>query len=267
MTTAITPIEEIRNALTRMEPQIRAALPAQITPAKFIRVAQTAINQNRSLLEADRQSLYGACMRAAQDGLLPDGREGAIVAYGNKAQWMPMVAGLMKKVRNSGEISTWSLQVVKEKDEFSYQLGDDERVVHKPALVVRGKTIGAYSIVTLRTGEKSREFMNLEEIEAIRKRSKATGGPWQSDYDEMAKKTVARRHSKRLPMSTDLADFIHQDDEMTDLQKPAEEKEVVKEAEAVVEPKKPSRVKQIVEAKVEEPTVVPDEMPEDEVPI
>uniref|UniRef100_UPI00195373C4 recombinase RecT n=1 Tax=Klebsiella aerogenes TaxID=548 RepID=UPI00195373C4 len=45
-------------------------------------------------------------------GLLPDGREGAIVEFSGKAQWMPMIGGLRKKVRNSGEIATWEAHVV-----------------------------------------------------------------------------------------------------------------------------------------------------------
>src|SRR3546814_9174090 len=71
---------------------------------KFHRVAVTAISSNPDLLNVDRTSLFGALMKAAQDGLLPDGREGAIVPFKGKASWMPMVAGIMKKVRNSGEI-------------------------------------------------------------------------------------------------------------------------------------------------------------------
>jgi len=186
---------------------------------KFTRVLMTGIQQNPALLEADRRTLFAAIMRAAQDGLLPDGREGAIVTFKSQgkpepqAQWMPMVAGIMKKVRNSGEIMSWSVQVVKENDDFNYELGDEERITHKPALNARGKTIGAYSIVKLKSGETVREYMGMEEVEAIRKRSRsATSGPWVTDFDEMAKKTVIRRHSKRLPQSTDLDQVLNADD-------------------------------------------------------
>lgn len=222
MTTAV---KEVEQTLVTMKDQFSKALPPQIQSDKFVRVVINAIQNNQDLLAADRASLYNACNKAAQDGLLPDGREGAIVVYNSKigkiAQWMPMIAGLMKKVRNSGEISTWSLQVVKENDVFTYELGDEEKISHKPAIKNRGKTIGAYSIATLRTGEKSREFMNVEEVEAIRGRSRAKdSGPWVTDYDEMCKKTIARRHSKRLPMSTDLDSFIRQDDNLVNLDEP-----------------------------------------------
>src|SRR3546814_6152413 len=98
-------------------------------------------------------------MKAAQDGLLPDGREGAIVPFKGKASWMPMVAGIMKKVRNSGEIADWNAHAVYENDEFDYLLGDDQRIYHKPTMGDPGQVVGAYSIVKLKDGTISRDFM------------------------------------------------------------------------------------------------------------
>lgn len=221
-------ITVVRSAIEKMQPQFAHALPPQVSPERFVRVTMTAIQNTPDLLNCDRNSLYSAAMRAAQDGLLPDGREGAIVKFGGKAQWMAMTAGLMKKVRNSGEISTWSVHVVHENDDFDYQLGDEEKITHKPAMKNRGEMIAAYSIVLMKDGEKSREVMTRDEIDAIRKRSRSKdSGPWVTDYEEMAKKTVIRRHSKRLPMSTDLDGLITRDDEFDDT--PAPKAEEVKQ--------------------------------------
>jgi recombination protein RecT len=214
MSNQITVIDQVKTAIIAMGPQFKAALPAHVSVEKFNRVVMTSLQMNGDLLNADRKSLYMACSRAAQMGLLPDGREGAIVAFGGKAQFMPMVAGIMRLVRNSGEISTWSVQGVHENDEFSCVFGDEEHITHVRAKSNRGKLIGAYSIVTMKDGEKSREYMDIDEIEAIRARSRSgNAGPWKSDFEEMAKKTVIRRHSKRLPMSTDLDELLRADDE------------------------------------------------------
>lgn len=215
MSNQVAVISEVRQGIEKMAPAFKAALPAHVSVEKFIRVTLTAVQTTPSLLEADRRTLFAAATRAAQMGLLPDGREGAIVTFKGQCQFMPMVAGVMKLVRNSGEISTWSVQAVYENDAFDYELGDNERIIHKPALRARGNVIGAYSIVNMKDGEKSREFMGADEIEAIRKRSRSGGsGPWVTDYAEMAKKTVIRRHSKRLPMSTDLDDVLRADDDI-----------------------------------------------------
>ena len=110
------PVQVIRQNLTQMAPELKAALPAHVTPEKFTRVAMTAIQNNPDLQNADRRSLFGAIVRLAQDGLLPDGREAALVLFGNKAQAMPMIAGVLKKVRQSGEVAKGQRPVVYEND-------------------------------------------------------------------------------------------------------------------------------------------------------
>jgi recombination protein RecT len=218
-------LKQVREQLGQMRPELQKALPAHVSVDKFERVVQTALNQQPDLLNVTRRSLFGACVNAAQDGLLPDGREGAIVSFrDNKqgvtlAQWMPMVAGVLKKVRNSGELSSISTQVVHKNDHFDYQLGDQEYIDHKPALANRGDVVAAYAIAKLKDGSTMREIMGRDEIERVRSVSKSKDnkyGPWVQWYGEMARKTVLRRLSKRLPMSTDLERVMHRDDPMYD---------------------------------------------------
>lgn len=215
----------VRDQLDKMADQFKAALPAHIPVERFARVVMTAIQNNGDLIACDRRSLFNSAMKAAQDGLLPDGRDGAIVAYKGAAQWMPMIGGIRKKVRNSGEIATWDVHAVYASDLFEFELGDEPFIRHKPALTDRGAIIAVYSVATLKSGEKSRDVMSIEDVEKIRKKSRAQNGPWADPvfYPEMAKKTVARRHSKVLPMSSDLDDLIRRDDALYDLEGAAEE--------------------------------------------
>jgi recombination protein RecT len=204
-----------------MADQFKAALPAHIPVERFQRVIMTAVQNNTDLLKCERRSLWNAAMKAAQDGLLPDGREGAIVPYKNQAQWLPMIGGLRKKVRNSGEIATWDVHAVYEKDHFEFELGDSPFIKHKPTLSgEKGKIIAVYSVATLKGGEKSRDVMSIADVEKIRTKSRGTNTPWNDPifYPEMCKKTVARRHSKVLPMSTDLDDLIRRDDDLYDFE-------------------------------------------------
>ncbi|MGR3179801.1 MAG: recombinase RecT [Candidatus Anammoxibacter sp.] len=204
----LTVIDSVRN----MEGEFKAALPSHIPSERFTRNAVTVLNSSPELLEGDvdKRSLFGSIMKAAQHGLIVDGREAALISFKNKktgmrvVQYIPMVEGMMKLVRNSGDISVMSIQVVKENDSFDYELGDNEHMLHKPALTNRGKTIGAYSIVTFKDGGKSREWMDLDQINAIMNRKSYPNPIWKTDYDEMCRKTVFRRHFKRLPKSSDL---------------------------------------------------------------
>jgi recombination protein RecT len=232
VTRAPNAIEVFRSDLAKMEQQFSSALPAHIPVERFMRVVMTAIQNNPNLLKCSRQSLFNACVKAAQDGLLPDGREGAIVPFdsekgGDTASWLPMIQGLRKKARNSGELSDWFAEVVHEGDEFEYQKGDNPFIFHRPAKK-GGRTrpvTHAYSIAIYKDGTKSREVMNIDEIEEVRQRfSKARKGPWHDPvlYPEMCRKTVARLHAKQLPMSTDLDTLIRRDDDLYDFKEARE---------------------------------------------
>lgn len=219
MSNELTPIAAFRGTLERMNQDLQSALPPQIPVEKFIRTTLTAVQMQPDLLAADRKSLLGSTMRAAQDGLLCDGREAALVIFntkeGKKVQYMPMVGGILKKIRNSGELASISAQVVYDKDHFEYELGDDERIVHKPFLGAdRGKQIACYAIAKTKDGAIYREVMSVSDVEKVRSASRAGKfGPWVDWWDEMAKKTVIRRLSKRLPSSADLDSVIKADDE------------------------------------------------------
>lgn len=197
---------EFKTAYKQIAPNIMQSLPSHIPPERFERAAMVAVQRNPDLLaKADRRSLLLSLQRAAQDGLMPDGREGAIVLFGNQAQWMPMVAGLMKLARNSGEIASISAHVAYKGEKFRVVLGDEEKIEHERDLeMADGEIVAAYAVAILKNGEKVREVMTRAQIEKVRNVSRAkNNGPWVSWYDQMAVKTVIRRLSKRLPLSTD----------------------------------------------------------------
>jgi recombination protein RecT len=216
----------MRTTIDGMGDQFQNALPKHISVEKFKRVVMTAINSDMKLLSADKTTLISAAMKAAQDGLLPDGREATFAifntkkdnAWVNTVQYMPMYAGILKKIRNSGELETISANVVYANDFFEYVLGDNEEIIHKPLMRGdRGDAIGVYAIAKTKAGGIFREVMTFDEIEKVRAVSRAAkSGPWVTWWSEMARKTVIRRLAKRLPMSTDLDDLIRQDDDLSD---------------------------------------------------
>ncbi len=198
-------ITVFRQKLMQMGSEFKAVLPKHISPDQFTRIAMTAVQRQPQILECTQQSVLAALMRSAEDGLLPDGREAAIIKFGQTAQYLPMVAGILKKVRQSGQLKTISAHVVYTNDEFTYELGDEERIIHKPLLMgERGDFMLVYARAETKDGGVYREVMTKEEVDKVKAASKSAGGPaWTQWYNEMARKSVIKRLSKYLPMSTD----------------------------------------------------------------
>lgn len=208
-----TPEGKLRTQLAAMAPQFAMALPSHIKPEKMQRVVMTVVQQNSDLLNADRRSLLGACLKCASDGLIPDGREAALVLFKGKVQYMPMIAGLLKRARNSGDIATVTAQVVYEKDKFVWKPADERPIEHEapPLSEDRGKAIGAYAMARLKDGSIACEVLPMSELTKIRNvsRTKDTG-PWVQWTDEMYRKSAFRRLAKWLPMDAEDADRLEQ---------------------------------------------------------
>lgn len=240
---AVSKTDAIRDFITKQKGEFEKILPSHITFEKFQRVFMTAVIASKDLQEADRPSLMLACLKAATDGLLPDGRDAALVIFNKNtktadgwsntkiAQYMPMYAGILKKCRQSGQIASVVTHVVYEKDKthgkFEYLLGDEEKIIHEPYMGTedRGSIIAAYCIVKLKDGTIVREVMPWVDIEKIRRASpagakteydvKKSGGKigdakgiWEKWPEEMSRKTVFRRASKWLPQSIEDANRI-----------------------------------------------------------
>jgi recombination protein RecT len=112
----------------------------------------------------------------------------------------------------SGIVSNLHADVVCENDTFTVDRGEikEHKINYREP---RGKVYAAYAICRFKDGSEKSEVMTKEEVDAIRGRSRAgNSGPWVSDYNEMAKKTVFRRLSKWLPLSPEERDAVESDD-------------------------------------------------------
>ena len=208
----------IRELIMQMKDQFALALPRHITPDRFMRVTLTAINKNPKLMQCTKESLLACLMDCSALGLEPDGRKAHLIPYNNRKNNTVVCTlivdykGMVDLARRSGDIADIHADVVGENDKFEYSFGTEGKLVHRPCLTGRGKVIAAYSFVKLKDGATSYEVMSKEEVEAIRKRSRAgDDGPWITDWNEMAKKSVFRRHSKWLPMSSEFQEALDKD--------------------------------------------------------
>lgn len=199
------------------EAQIEKALPRHIKPDRFIRIAITAMTKVPKLQRCTKPSFFNALLNLSQLGLEPDGYHAHLIPFDNKregtteCQLIIDYKGLVDLTMRSGKVANIHADVVCENDEFSYNMGEVEfhRVNYRKE---RGAAFAAYCVVTFKDGTKKAEVMSRDDIEAIRKRSRAgNSGPWMTDWNEMAKKTVFRRLAKWLPISPEYRDILDND--------------------------------------------------------
>lgn len=215
--TTVHPYEALKRQLEGSKAEFLPLMGgSQANVDAFVRVVLNAVLGNPDLLAADRRSLIASCMKAAQDGLMPDGREAVLNIYPTNTarrgepdkwvqlvQYLPMVGGLIKNLYLSGEILTLDAAVVFENDKFRWVRGDAPHLEHEPTMSNDpGGIIAAYCVVKLKSGELKREVMAWRDIEMVRGASKSSDGknsPWMKWLDQMAIKSVIKRIRKQLP--------------------------------------------------------------------
>lgn len=195
---------------------IAKLLPKHVTPDRMARVAITALTRTPKLAQCSQESFFRCMLDLSQWGLEPDGRRAHLIPFGNECTLIIDYKGLVELCYRSGVVANIHADIVCEQDEFVYDRG--ELVTHKIDFQKpRGAMYAAYCLVRFKDGTEKCEVMTKEEVDGIRARSKAgRSGPWVTDYHEMAKKTAFRRDSKWIPLSAEVRDAVHGDDDTLD---------------------------------------------------
>lgn len=219
-----TPLQRVKGLLESdsFKDAVSKALPKHLTPDRFCRIAINAAMQTPKLMECTQESLFGCLMKLSQYGLEPDGRRAHLIPYENRragtveCQLIIDYKGLAELIYRSGLVSVLHADVVCENDVFDYDMGEIKS--HKPNYrQPRGPAYAVYAMCRMKDGSSKAEVMSMDEVDSIRKRSRAgNSGPWQTDYNEMARKTVFRRLSKWLPLSPEIRDAVYGDDDTID---------------------------------------------------
>lgn len=203
-----------------MREQFSKALPTHLSADRFIRCSLTALTRSPKLNDCTQESFMKCLLDLSAFGLEPDGRRAHLIPFENRSKGTVECTliidwkGLAELAMRSGIIAKLHADIVCDNDAFTYDMG--EVTTHtidwkKP----RGEMYAAYAMAQTKTGEKFFAVMSKDEIEAIRKRSRAgNNGPWQTDYNEMAKKTAFRRLAKWLPLSAEFRDANERDHDL-----------------------------------------------------
>lgn len=265
--------------IDRMSGEFAKALPNTVPAERFVRCVKSTLNANPDLQNLDRTSLLSSIMKAAQDGLVVDGKEAAIVPFKGKATYIPMVAGLVKKIRQHSKFANLSYGIIYQNEvdtgRFEYVKGDDEYLKHDPIIFgERGEPIGAYAIVTTDDGTKFRAVLRKDQIVKRLSKGMQSGAKveWQ---DEFWLKTAIKAVYKIAPNSGDEAGYLdgvfkadEEPDEDGVINHPITPQEPVKpQTRAAAAVKAAAPKPEIVDAEIVDDYTPPDYSDDDELPM
>jgi recombination protein RecT len=210
----------MQDYIKRMSGEIRKALPSVLTPERFTRITLSALSSNPTLQQCSPKSFLGAMMTAAQLGVEPNTPLGQayLIPYKNhgnlECQFQLGYKGLIDLAYRSGQVSTISAQTVYANDEFVYEMGLEPKLKHVPARSDRGDPVAFYAVFRTKDGGYGFEVMSVEDVRTHARRfSKAFGsGPWQTNFEEMAKKTVLKKALKYAPLKSDFVRELSADE-------------------------------------------------------
>lgn len=180
---------------------------------RLIRQASIAVARSDKLGACTKSSVAMSVLQAVEMGVdlasaLP---EAWLIPYYNgktketECKLMLGYKGLANIAYREGAVKAIQARVVYDEDQFDLDYGNMAKPLsHKPALSAdgpRGQIIGAYAVAaTADSPWPAVEFIDIEEIEVIRKASKdPNSDAWKNWYGEMSKKCAVRRLVKLLP--------------------------------------------------------------------
>lgn len=221
------PKRDIKDLIKGNWDRIEAVMPKHMSSERLYQLTISAINNEPKLMQADVATLLSCVMKCSALGLEPSAVDGLgrayILPFKNHgkmtATFILGYKGMLELARRSGQIRDISARAVYKDDTFEYSFGLDETLNHVPSGKPRAadeKPTHVYMVAHFVDGGHYMDVMTYEEIEAVRKRSKAANnGPWVSDYEAMAKKSVIRRAFPYLPVSIEAQQAVTMEDSET----------------------------------------------------
>lgn len=206
-----------RQELVKMEDEFNRVLPPHLPPQRLTRTIESAVMADPKLLDCDRRSFWRACMSAAVFGLEVDGHQSAVLRFKNKAQLIPMKAGLIALAFNAG----WIVEAhsVRKADTFHFSYGDGAVIHHEPALDAgRGSEnplTHAYAMAWPKGSRGDRVFKVLSADIINERRNNSFGykansaaSPWTTHPEAMWEKTAIRDVCGDLPWQVHKAEEL-----------------------------------------------------------
>lgn len=205
MAEALAKKEDTKNfslVMTDKLDSIQDALPKDFNKARFVQNALSLLNEKPELAKFGQAKIMAGLMRGAMLGLDFFNKEAYLVGYGSDLQYQTSYIGSQKLVKKYSirPVRNIYAELVREDDFFETGINENKRfVTFKPKAFNNKPVIGAFAVAEFSDGDILVETMNVDELEAVRKKSKmGNAGAWKEFTGEMQKKSVIRRLCKKI---------------------------------------------------------------------
>lgn len=196
----------LEQQLKPLAPHFAQVLGKTMPVERLMRTIMISVERLPMLLQCDRQSIFNAAMSAACLGLEVDGVTGQayLIPFKGKAQLVIGYKGFNTLAARSG--ITITSAVVREGDDFDYQLGTAAYVRHKPK-GSKGRITHAWACAQSLDRPAVVEVLDIDELMAVKARSpgaKRSDSPWNDPaigFPAMCQKTAKRRLARAMPMN------------------------------------------------------------------
>lgn len=204
----------IEQTMKPLMPHFEQALAGRMPVERLMRTVLVSLERTPKLLQCGQQSILNAAMSAAVLGLEVDGVTGQafLIPYGTVAQLVIGYRGMNTIAARSGY--TVTAGVVREGDDFDWNLGTGAFAKHKAKLGNNGRIVAAWAAAEAKNLPPIVAVLSIDEIMAVKAKSpgaRKSDSPWNDPsigFPAMAEKTVRRRLARSMPLNTRTQDFL-----------------------------------------------------------
>jgi recombination protein RecT len=168
--------------------------------------ALSIIEKSDALQTCDRKSIIDSVVAVASTGLTlaPEMRLGYLIPRKGKCYFQSSYMGKRELMIRTGLVKDIWANIVYSKETFIEKGGTEHTIEHRTVpFGDKGEIVGGYWAAELANGSRPYGIMEIERIRVIQSRSEAVksgrGTPWDTDEEEMIKKTLINNSWKHLP--------------------------------------------------------------------
>lgn len=189
---------------------------------EYMPVLANCIKKNPVLMQCSIESIKQALLRSAITKLMPYNDYAIIIPLWLKhekcyeARFYELTRGLIKMYYDLGIVDNIYITEVRENDFFEYAIGTTNKLIHRPALSNRGKTMAYYCIAK----NRNHEYINMLTYDDINRHYKCYSSDLFSalneSFDEIATRMILRKMFRYFPYDNNKFLVLDDQDEYLD---------------------------------------------------